>query len=88
MLHSSDIFEDFAIWAFGKNAWNKFCIFEIDEIDLINFWNSRHGDDLTLDPDDPLLDEILAEMEYLYKEHCEKKSKKKIRSSKANDVDN
>ena len=35
--------EDFAHWAFGRETWNKFLIWEADSIDLMNAWNELHG---------------------------------------------
>jgi len=68
--------EDFAVWAFGKEVWDKFRVFEADALVLLWSWNIAHGDDLTIDENDVIADS-LEEMEYLYKEHCDNKPKRK-----------
>ncbi len=73
--------EPFAVWAFGKEVWDKFCLFEIDAMVLLWSWNCFHGDDLTIDEND-IIAESLEEMEYLYKEHLDSKPKRKNRSAK------
>jgi hypothetical protein len=58
--------EDFALWAFGEEAWHKFLAYKCDHNGLKDAWNERHGDLLYVDASHIIL-ESLKKMKEAYK---------------------
>lgn len=59
--------EDFAEWAFGREAWVDFVSWETGPLDLLDAWNDRHSNIYRLETDYPL-EESLRIIEELYQQ--------------------